>query len=913
MTKRLLCMLLSALLLFTMSVPVFGATFKDVPETNSYYEAIDVLSNFKIILGDASGNTFRPDAQISREEFSVIVTRIMGASEIMPDLTVLPFTDVNPIICDEWAIVATKVAYDLGIVSGYGDGKFGPKDPVTYEQVVKMLVCALGYESVAIQKGGWPTGYILVANELGITDDAVMEHSENAPRGIVSQLVYNCLEVDLMTKVNEEKHEVQVGHNILTDKLGYKYGEGVVTGLPGIAFNHLGRWTTEGQAEIDNVTYDASNVDMSEYLGYSGEFYYKENGSIKTLVSFIPTPYSKKIILTDKQLDTVNSTSVSYYLTESSKMQTTVIAGSVYMYNGSSRPLSSIAMPNMGNLTIIHNNDDDVADVVLVEDSRVVVTSAIDSTNYIVHDKYNPSLKLDLSGTNTDSLVITKNGTPSSFNAITKGTVIMVKESPQQTTVNLITNTIKGTVEEIRDNGNTIKISGVVYTCSTDYSNYIASNPVEQLNVGDTALIAAFDNKILYSEIPEITTKLAYLVDAETDTYEKVTKVKIYTTANTMSILNCAERVQINGVPYDYSQVPAQLVLTSSLTNKDDSAANATKSQLIEYVTDKSGQISQIYTMKTSGDIRRALILNRSYDEPKAKYSSTSKNFKDTGITLNSSTKVFFIPTDRSKDDDYIIKSYAGLKNGVEYNFEAFDLSSTGVATAIVIYGNEITNTITEQTIALITDVTSVLNNDKVAVSEVKLVTNGKESTKKTQTQAVMGTCKVGDIVKYKTDSKGIIVEMWKVFDPKAASFTFLNPGAENLRYYTSGTVQTETSAYYLTILGTVYSQDTDRIVISESLVGEAVLRDEEGNPTLDENGNEIPVLDKLDETKKKYTIPFSKDTVFYMYDRATDKLTVEGLTKDNISTYVDALDGASKVMTYNNYTNLKFVYIINN
>ena len=67
----------------------------------------------------------------------------------------MPFKDVTPETCDEWSLIATKVAYDLGIVGGYGDGNFGPKDPVTYEQVVKMLVCALGYEQSAKENGGW--------------------------------------------------------------------------------------------------------------------------------------------------------------------------------------------------------------------------------------------------------------------------------------------------------------------------------------------------------------------------------------------------------------------------------------------------------------------------------------------------------------------------------------------------------------------------------------------------------------------------------------------------------------------------------------------------------------------------------------------------------------------------------------
>ena len=492
----------------------------------------------------------------------------------------------------------------------------------------------------------------------------------------------------------------------------------------------------------------------------------------------------------------------------------------------------------------------------------------------------------------------------------------MVKESPQQTIADIITTTVKGTVEAIRDNDTKITINGETYTCAPDYANYIALNPVEKLNVGDTALVAVNNGKILYSEIAYVDTKLGYLVDAATDTAEKTTSVKIYTTANTMSIMKLADRVQINGASYAHDQVPAKLAATAVLTNKDLTSTdplNPPKSQLIEYTTDSSKNITGIYTMQTTGDIRRTLVLNRSYDEAQAKYSSTSKNFANTGITVDSTTKVFFIPTDRASDDDYIVKGNSGLKSGTNYKFEAFDLSSTGVAKAIIVYGNTNQNTITEQTIALVTDVITVLNSDSVAVAKLTLVTNGKVSTKTTANQSVLGTCKAGDIVKYKTDSKGLVVEMEKVFDPEDLSFTFINTGAVGKRYYTEGTVQTETSAKYLTILGTVYSQDGTRMVISESLVGEAIERDENGDPVLDDGGNTIPIPDELDETKKKYTIPYSTDTVFYLYDRKTDKLTYEGLTKDNLSTYADAVAGASKVMTYNYYSTLRFVYIIIN
>ena len=225
--KRLFCMLLCLTLVLSCGISAMAVSFSDVPANNEYSEAIDVLSDFGIILGDAGSSTFRPDAEISRAEFSVIVTRILAVSNLKADMNNLPFTDVTPESCDEWILNATKVAYDMGIVSGYGDGNFGPYNPVTYEQVVKMLVCALGYESSAKESGGWPTGYLKVANDLGITDNAVMNPSSNAPRGIVAQLVYNCLEVDLMEKVNATDYQVKKGHNILTDKLGYTKAEGL--------------------------------------------------------------------------------------------------------------------------------------------------------------------------------------------------------------------------------------------------------------------------------------------------------------------------------------------------------------------------------------------------------------------------------------------------------------------------------------------------------------------------------------------------------------------------------------------------------------------------------------------------------------------------------------------------------------
>ena len=54
------------------------------------------------------------------------------------------------------------------VPAGYGDGNFGPDDTVTYNQAVKMVVSALGFDPMANSKGGWPTGYLVVANTYNI-------------------------------------------------------------------------------------------------------------------------------------------------------------------------------------------------------------------------------------------------------------------------------------------------------------------------------------------------------------------------------------------------------------------------------------------------------------------------------------------------------------------------------------------------------------------------------------------------------------------------------------------------------------------------------------------------------------------------------------------------------------------------
>lgn len=189
-TKQIFQGLIVVMLCFGLiCTTVLADTFSDVPEGASYAKAVEKLAEAGIITGDENGN-FNPNNTITRAEVAAMICRMMYGEEAAKSFNESPFTDVPT---KHWAAGYIKWSVDCGIINGYGDGKFGPEDAVTYEQVVKMLVCSRGWEQEAEDAGGYPDGYLAMAEEIGITEDMTFTASDNAPRRAVAQMIANTL------------------------------------------------------------------------------------------------------------------------------------------------------------------------------------------------------------------------------------------------------------------------------------------------------------------------------------------------------------------------------------------------------------------------------------------------------------------------------------------------------------------------------------------------------------------------------------------------------------------------------------------------------------------------------------------------------------------------------------------------
>lgn len=106
-------------------------TFKDVKKNDWYYEAVEYVAN-KGLMNGTGNDEFTPDANTTRGMIVTILYRLEGS----PEVSMSTFTDVAN---TEYYAKAVAWAEKNGIVNGYGEGKFGPNDVITREQLAAIM------------------------------------------------------------------------------------------------------------------------------------------------------------------------------------------------------------------------------------------------------------------------------------------------------------------------------------------------------------------------------------------------------------------------------------------------------------------------------------------------------------------------------------------------------------------------------------------------------------------------------------------------------------------------------------------------------------------------------------------------------------------------------------------------------
>jgi N-acetylmuramoyl-L-alanine amidase len=117
-----------------------ASTFSDV-KSDAWYASSVATATYAGIINGYEDNTFRPDAQITREELAAIVIRAMDYASISTNVTdpqsvLSKFKDSNKIV---WAQKEIAAAVNAGIINGLTDDTIGSASKATRAQSATML------------------------------------------------------------------------------------------------------------------------------------------------------------------------------------------------------------------------------------------------------------------------------------------------------------------------------------------------------------------------------------------------------------------------------------------------------------------------------------------------------------------------------------------------------------------------------------------------------------------------------------------------------------------------------------------------------------------------------------------------------------------------------------------------------
>lgn len=109
-------------------------SFDDVKSSHWAYKEIEIAKQYGIF-GGVEYRKFAPNNPLTREQMAVVLHRVLGDGNIT-NTQLDSFTDMNN---NEWSYESISIMKQRGIIGGYSDGSFKPKDDITRAQMSSLM------------------------------------------------------------------------------------------------------------------------------------------------------------------------------------------------------------------------------------------------------------------------------------------------------------------------------------------------------------------------------------------------------------------------------------------------------------------------------------------------------------------------------------------------------------------------------------------------------------------------------------------------------------------------------------------------------------------------------------------------------------------------------------------------------
>ncbi|MEB9041753.1 S-layer homology domain-containing protein [Bacillus cereus] len=170
--------------------------FNDVPANHWSTKAIYDLTNRKVVQGYGN-NIFGFGDNVTRGQVARMIYMYVKPADADANFK-NPFTDIKGHLFEKEILALAKA----GLVNGFGDGKYGPDDILTREQMAQVLTNAFKFKATKttkfadVDKNSWSYGAISALEENGVTIGTggnMYSPTMSVTREAYSQFLYNSI------------------------------------------------------------------------------------------------------------------------------------------------------------------------------------------------------------------------------------------------------------------------------------------------------------------------------------------------------------------------------------------------------------------------------------------------------------------------------------------------------------------------------------------------------------------------------------------------------------------------------------------------------------------------------------------------------------------------------------------------
>ena len=726
MKKRILGMLV--LLVLLMSAMPASAEIIDVHGTK-YEKAVQLLCDIGI-LESVSPSYFKPEDAVTRSDAARFIAALSGIRE----------TEAKEVFSDVPSshphFTSIYLAYQLGLISGVGDGSFNPDGEILGEQAAKMLVTLAGYKAHAEAAGGYPGGYLSKANQLGILDGVSM--ATPFSKGNLALMMYNTLFVIPAEKASYGDADgsfISEGENFLARFLGIETVEGLVSANCYTSIS--GERTREGEIAVNGETYIAPAA-LAQTVGRELRIYYKVNEQEeKEIVSFASLDKTSALRLRAEDILPETTKNTLYYQRdEDAKKNAVSLEKDYILYNGSIlSPFEAADLqPLQGTVTLWETASGKVTLAAVEAYTDFIVKNVLkeDSILYF-EDNEQKKESLDLSDTKVRFNILDADGKPIAMQNITAGMVVSVMESRDKKVCTLMVSgdTVSGVITEKTEKS--VIVAEKEYDFSPAFSETLP-------DVGkNVALSLNYQGSVVKTAANVTGRNYGYLMKGE---YEgkglsRVGKIKLLTAEDNVKVFSASEKFSINDV----------VIGGGNLFNKEAVLSDAQSAelrkiyqggkvveQLIVYEVNEKEEITSVVTAAD-----RTKVLDRDQSIFSLNYESEGDMF--IAYSLRAFASRYYVPENaivfsvadhytEDNDDQYMIKTGAAIEHSNTYpQLKLYDLSEEN-AVSVMVTKMKVSDTDTYISNAvLVKEIITTITEDGMPCEAVRVIGRGGAET----------------------------------------------------------------------------------------------------------------------------------------------------------------------------------------